>query len=165
MSEPNTGIVFPKAILTPIRGKPTITTVKTLTKELYANAASIYSTRGGGTSGHLSLMMNATTYLTRTSIAFDEPIHPGAGPTHAANATGPQITETNRLYSARLKEHERYHHTLLSLKAQILAALEPKYLAILEDDVMGFADVKPIDMLEHLKSEYGEKKLARSERP
>jgi hypothetical protein len=69
---------------------------------------SISSTRGGGAHGHLTLTVSDLQYLAIAGIAFDVPAHPGAAPAHAAAATVTQITETNRAYTASLKEFNVY---------------------------------------------------------
>jgi hypothetical protein len=148
-------LVFPYPVLTPITGHPTNTTLQRLQKPLYANARAIHSTRGGGANGHLALIMSDATYLARTAVPFAPPVHPGVAPVHAAAATGPAITETNRQYAYDLSEHTRYLSVREELKRQILNAVAPRYLSILEDADFGYADVGPNAMLAHLQTTYG----------
>ena len=68
---------FPHPLLTPIEGKPTAFTVTRLRKELFANARSVPSARGGGLHGHLAILLSEADYFTRVGIAFDVPLHPG----------------------------------------------------------------------------------------
>jgi hypothetical protein len=89
---------FPHPVLTPIIGKPTTATTKLLQCEIFANARAIHSTRGGGANGHLSVCMPNPAYLAHMGQAFTAPIHPGAQPTHAIDATSTQISTTNRQY-------------------------------------------------------------------
>ena len=65
---------FERANLTPIHGEPTYETVHKLWNKIKANARSVYSHLGGGTHGHLSLVLTAaqyadisTTFFTRVS--------------------------------------------------------------------------------------------------
>ncbi len=69
-------LTFPHPKLTPIVSTPNNTALKHLTKELYANARAIPSTRGGGGHGHLGLIMPAAEYLVVTGVAFQLPAHP-----------------------------------------------------------------------------------------
>jgi hypothetical protein len=148
-------LVFPHPVLTPITGRPTNTTLQTLQKQLYANARAVHSTRGGGLNGHLALVMPDAAYLARTTVPFAPPVHPGVAPVHAAGATGPAITETNRQYAADLNEHTRYLTVGEELKKQVLTAVATRYLSILEDAEFGYADVGANAMLAHLQETYG----------
>src|SRR5210317_1138257 len=53
-----TPIPFPHPVLTRVIGKPTAVTLKILKKEIYANATSVFSNRGGGGLGHLGAVMD-----------------------------------------------------------------------------------------------------------
>jgi hypothetical protein len=151
-----TMLTFPHPILTVITGTPTNSSLQLLKKQLFANARAIPSTRGGGANGHLALIMTAAVYLARTNIAFDLPVHPGPAPAHAQGATAPQITETNRQYTADLQEYRLYLTVQEELKKHLLAAVPPMYLRTLEDPDLGFADVTSITMLTHLQDTYGQ---------
>lgn len=148
-------LVFPHPSLSPITGQPTSTSLKLLHKEVFTNARAIPSTRGGGAHGHLGLVMPAANYLALTGHAFMLPLHPGAAPVHAVGATAAQITETNRVFTATLAELTTANQFRQEIKKLILAAVNSIYLASLEDDTFGYADVSPNAMLVHLKSSYG----------
>ena len=68
---------FERAQLTPICGKPTYDTVHKLWNEVKANARSVYSNLGGGTHGHLGLVLMTAQYAAISTIAFTRPDHPG----------------------------------------------------------------------------------------
>ena len=108
----------------------------------------------GGVHGHLSLLMSADKYLLLSGSPFEAPQHPGDAPTHAVNATISRITETNRQYHAALREITTYRTVHAKLKQQILTAVPDLYLNSLEDDLMGYADVDAVDMIEHLDDRY-----------
>lgn len=146
---------FPHPSLTPIDGKPTNSSIQILQRELFTNARSVVSNRGGGTNGHLALLLSPEAYIARAGIAFVPPEHPGPGPIHGNPATAGQITETNRQYAANLSEHSLYHQVSVELKKQLLAAIQPSYLHALEDADYGFADVSPFALLHHLHTTYG----------
>ena len=155
-SPTSSGLTFPHPDLTVIRGEPTNTTLRLLKKELYANARQIHSTRGGGTNGHLRLLMTPAAYLARAGVAFDVPVHPGNAPVHAPLATAAQIAETIRLFTQTTKEHKMYLTVHACLKQQLLKAVDYRYLQILEDPDYSYADVTPLAMLEHLETTYGQ---------
>ena len=65
---------FKRAHLNPIRGEPTYDTVHKLWNEVKANARSVYSNLGGGTYGHLGLVLTTAKYASIS--AFTRPDHP-----------------------------------------------------------------------------------------
>jgi hypothetical protein len=88
-------------------------------------------------------------------VHFVVPVHHGVAPVHAANATQFQITETNRQYEANVKTFNVFTQCRLKIKQQILAAVDNLYTQALEDDDFGYAQVEPIDLLDHLWDIYG----------
>jgi hypothetical protein len=155
-SSSTTSLSFPHPELTPVSGEPTTASLRLLKKELFANARQIHSTRGGGTNGHLQIMMTDVEYITRANVAFIVPVHPGDAPVHAANATGLAIAETIRLFNVSVDEHRLYEKVTAELKQQLLKAVNTRYLQVLEDQDFGFADVSPRIMLAHLQDTYGQ---------
>ena len=63
-----------------LKFKPTNTTLQLLQRQIYTNARSVPSTRGGGLLGHLAVVMNDAEYLARAGVAFIIPLHPGPPP-------------------------------------------------------------------------------------
>jgi hypothetical protein len=77
---------FPHGKLTKILGKPTNTSLQVLKRQLYDNAASIPSRRGGGAHGHLGIVLEANWYLAISgNIAWSTPKHPGDSPIFGAD--------------------------------------------------------------------------------
>ena len=68
---------FEGANLTPIRGEPTYETVHKLWNKIKVNARSVYSHLGGGTHGHLGLVLTAAHYADISNTVFTRPTHPG----------------------------------------------------------------------------------------
>jgi hypothetical protein len=155
MTTTNASFPLPHAELTPIPGKPTAAAIRQLKKELYANARSIHSDRGGGLNGHLGLVMPTAAYVIRAGAAFAEPNHPGIQPIHAAAATAAQITAANRAYDQALDEFKTYATIKEKLKQQVLVAVDPIYYQDLEDDTFGYADVLIPVIITHLSTTYG----------
>ena len=67
---------FERANLTPICGEPTYETVHKLWNEVKANARSVYSNPGGGTHGHLGLVLTTPQYAAISTTDFTRPDHP-----------------------------------------------------------------------------------------
>uniref|UniRef100_A0A7S2VD11 Uncharacterized protein n=1 Tax=Entomoneis paludosa TaxID=265537 RepID=A0A7S2VD11_9STRA len=145
---------FPHPILTKVVGQPTPKAMQLFRKELYANAMSVASTRGGGQNGHLALMMDEPTYTALAGVAFVVPVHPGDQPAHAHNATAAQMTETNRQYDKAIVDFNAYVGVRNKLRSQILEAVDNTYYATLEHDQFGYAQVTPFQLLDELATTY-----------
>ena len=145
---------FPYETLTPIEGKPTNTTLRLLQeRQLFTNARSAPSARGGGNHGHLAIVLNPAEYLARAGVPFTIPVHPGPPP--AAAGTAAVIAIALRAYTDALADVTLYNSLRSALTAQILNAVNASFLSALEDPDFGFGDVTPLAMLNHLRSEYG----------
>jgi len=155
MASNTSALMFPHPKLTPIIGKPTNTALKQLTKEIYANKLAIPSTRGGGGHGHLGLIMPLAEYKLLTGGVFQLLSHPGPVPVHAIGANAATQQETMHAYDATLKELALATNAREEMKCQLLDAVECLYLAALDDDTFGFADVAISAMLVHLCTMYG----------
>jgi hypothetical protein len=146
---------FPYATLTPIEGKPTNTTLQLLQRQLYTNARAVDSPRGGGTHGHMAMLLSDAEYIARAGVPFVVPIHPGAAPDAAAGATAAQIAEAIRAYNQAIADVTLYNRLSAALTAQIITAVNASFLSALDDPDFGFSDVTPRAMLAHLRTEYG----------
>ena len=144
---------FPYASLTPIDGKPTNTTLQVLQRQIFTNARSVPSARGGGNHGHLAIVLPAADYLLRTGFPFVVPLHPGQAP--EAVGTSAAIAVAIRNYNDALADVTLYNSLSAALTSQILTAVNSSFLSALEDPDFGFGDVTPLAMLTHLRTEYG----------
>jgi hypothetical protein len=135
-----------------IVGQPTYATLVVLRRESYTSACAVHSSlRGGGTHGHLGLIEPPADYLLHAAQPFIAPVHPGIAPDHGLNPTQAIITEGNRKFAAAVVEFATYINvTNEALKKSILHAVDDKYLAILSNNIMGYADVICCDMMAHL---------------
>jgi hypothetical protein len=149
---------FPHPELTLLQAndeKPNHSSIKLLHKQINANAMSIPSVQGSGTHGHLFLTVSAAAYQVFANVGFNLPTHPGPAPVHAAAATAAAITETNRQYSANLKEFQVFTSTEASLSKQLIAAVPSTYIDELSHEELGFANVSTLALLTHLDTTYG----------
>jgi hypothetical protein len=135
--------------------KPTYTTLTAFRNAINTNALSIPSIRGGGTLGHLALVLEAPDYLIVSGEAFTLPAHPGASATHAAGATSSEISEANRQHQVLLNEQAVYYNTRQALQKQILAKVHPTYIETLRHPITQFSQVTPLQILTHLWTTYG----------
>jgi hypothetical protein len=144
---------FPHETLTPIIGKPTNTTLQLMQRQLFTNARSVPSSRGGGVYGHLAMLLSDADYLARAGVAFVVPVHPGPPPPPVGAAA--VIAVAIRTYTEALADVTLYNNLRAALTAQILTAVNLSFLSALEDPDFGFSDVTPRAMLDHLRLEYG----------
>lgn len=123
--------------------------------ELIANAMSVPSTRGGGQHGHLALVLPPLELNLVAPEPFIEPQHPGPPPEHAANATNAQMHAADTAYARAITDFNTYRNTRNALRAQILATVHQDYSNILSHPLFGYANITPLDLIEHLTATYG----------
>ena len=144
---------FPHETLTPIVGKPTNTTLQLLQRQLFTNARSVPSTRGGGLHGHLAMVLSDADYLARAGVPFEVPVHPGPPPLAVGAAA--TVAVALRVHTEAIDNVTCYNNLRAALTSQLITAINASFLSALEDPVFGFSDVSPRHMLEHLITEYG----------
>ena len=87
---------FPMRNINPMRGEPTYDSITSLKADLFANAAVIPTTLGGGQHGHLGLVMKDQLYQTLSGTVFIVPPDPGPLP----------LFNPNRTYTAALCDYD-----------------------------------------------------------
>ena len=146
---------FPNT-LPKIDGPPSYDTLSQAKELLKANAASVPSTRGGGSSGYLGIVLSDASYATVDPTAFVVPNYPGPQPVIPAGATAAQISEAVRLHAESLREWREYTNLQQALKKQLINSLDPVYLRARKDRNTGFAKVSLRDLLQFLFDNYGQ---------
>lgn len=150
---------FPHPVLTPLPTDrtPTAAQIRTLKKELLANALSVPSTRGGGALGHTGVCLSNADYIllpAAAGTAWIDPTHPGANPILGAAPTGPQITEANRVHKQAEEQYFHFKQTEAAIRNCILTAVPSHYIDTLKDELFGFSTVAPRTILAHLMTAY-----------
>jgi hypothetical protein len=151
---------FPKSILPKVEGEPDYQTIQATRKFLQANSRAIGTHLGRGTLGHLGLIISDASYST---IAPPTPGEPTLWKTPNARGRAPATTDgTAAQISAALHAWEEdgqtyrtYTSVQQALKKQIISVFEPIYLDILNDNMVGYANISARDMLDHLFETYG----------
>jgi hypothetical protein len=117
-------------------------------------AAAIPTSFGGGNHGHAGMIVNNAKYLTMTGgIQFITPINPGAYPTNiAGNATNAVRSLEEAMHKTLVREYEIYCRVEQALKDIILETVEKDYLLEIEDEVLGYLNQTPKQMITHLRN-------------
>jgi hypothetical protein len=146
---------FPHPILPTVQGEPDYQTIKLL----QSNAWAIDTHLIGGSVGHLGLILSDAMYAMISpatesgSTLWESPPAPGRAPgnTHGTSA---QISAERHTWDEEFKSYCTYTSVQQALK-QIIIVVEPMYLDILNDDMIGFANISVMAMVDHLFSTYG----------
>jgi hypothetical protein len=147
-----------KETATKIFGQPTANNLTQLEKELIAIAAAIPTSLGGGNHGHAGTIVDDAKYLTMTGgIQFITPINSGAYPTNiAGNATNSVHSHKEAMHKNLIREYEIYCGVKQALKDIILETVEKDYLLEIEDEVLGYLNQTPKQMITHLRNRVGQ---------
>jgi len=145
-----------KETVTKIHGQPTNKDLTILEKELIAILANIPTTLGGGNHGHAGILMEPARYLLTTGVPFNIPANPGNYPANVAgNAAAGIRARAEAEHKEEVKEYETFQGVVQATKDIILEAVDPEYLLEIEDEILGYLNQTPTDMLNHLRDRGG----------
>jgi hypothetical protein len=151
---------FPHPVLTTVQGEPDYQTIHATWKSLQANSRAIDTHLGGGTLGHLGLIISDASYaiIAPTTDAGPTlwiiPQAPGRAPANTYD-TSAQISAARHVWEEDVQTYLTYTSVQQALKKQIISVFEPMYLDILNDNMVGFTNISARDMLDHLFSTNG----------
>jgi hypothetical protein len=151
---------FPHPVLPTVQGEPDYQTIHAIRKSLQANLRAIDTHLGGGTLGHLGLIVSDASY-TMIAPTMDagptlwiRPQAPGRAPANT-DGTSAQISADRHVWEEDVQTYRTCTSVQQALKKQIISVFEPMYLDVLNDSMVGFANISAKDMLDHLFSTYG----------
>jgi len=146
-----------KETVTKIHGQPTSHDLTILEKELIAILAGIPTALGGGSFGHVGVIMDETAYLTMTNgIAFENPANPGVYPAGlAANAAATVRARAEAEHKELINQFETFEGVRQGVKDLIVEAVDNEYLIEIEHEMLGFLNQTPRQMLDHLLTRGG----------
>jgi hypothetical protein len=110
--------------------------------------------------GHLGLIVSDVSYAmvspaTEASPAlWVNPTAPGQAPVNT-DGTVAQISAARRSWDEAVHTYRTYTSVQQALKKQIITVFEPMYLDVLDDDMVGFANITSQEILDHLFISYG----------
>jgi hypothetical protein len=82
------------------------------------------------------------------------PHAPGRAPA-ATDGTAAQISAARHLWEEDIQTYRTYTSVQQALKKQIISIFEPMYLDILNENIVGYANISARDRLDHLFESYG----------
>ena len=112
-----------------IIGIPTYDNLHQMQLELKSNALYVHSNLGGGTHGHLGLLMNYTRYATLSSVVYVCPVHPGILQTFS-NAIIFSSYKLKRVYDKNLGVLYEVRGVEQALIQQIVTAVNENILSL-----------------------------------
>jgi hypothetical protein len=151
---------FPHPVLPTVQGEPDYQTIHATRKFLQANSRAIDMHLGGGTLGHLGLIISDASYAMTSQTTNGEPrfwITPQSPRWATANTDGTaaQISAARHIWEEDVKTYRTCTSVQQALKKQIISVFEPIYLDILNDNIVGYAKISPRGMVDHLFETYG----------
>jgi hypothetical protein len=151
---------FPHPILPTVQGETEYQTIHAILKLLQESARAIDTHLGGGTLGHLGLIVSDASYAMVAPATeagptlWVNPTSPGWAPVDT-DGTAAQISAARHSWDEAVHTYRTYTYVQQALKKQIIAVFEPMYFDILSDNMVGFANITSRDMLDHLCMSYG----------
>jgi hypothetical protein len=147
---------FPLPILQTVQDEPEYQMIHVIRKLLQANARAIYTRLGSGALGHLGLVVSDAAYAIITPTGEHVPIlwtkqtSPGREPAVLDQGTSAQLSTFRYSWEQAVLTYRTFNTVQQLLKKQIITVFEPMYLEILNDDIIGFANITAREMIDHL---------------
>jgi hypothetical protein len=150
---------FPHPVLPTVQGEPDYQTIHAIQKSLQANSRAIDTHLGGGTLGHLVPIVSDASYAMISPVTdagptlWVSPTAPGRAPANT-DGTAAQISAARHIWEEDVQTYRTYTSVQQALKNQIISVFELMYLDVLNDNMVGFANISARDMLDHLLGAY-----------
>jgi hypothetical protein len=137
---------FTHPVLPTVQGEPDYQTIQATRKFLQANLRAIDTNLGGGTLGHLGLIISDASYsmIAPTTASgptlWTSPQAPGRAPANT-DGTAAQISAAHHIWEENVQTYRTCTSVQQALKKQIISIIEPMYLDILNDNMVGYANI------------------------
>jgi hypothetical protein len=151
---------FPHPILPTFQGEQDYQTIHAVRKLLQANARAIDTHLGGGALGNLGLVVSYASYAMVSPATEAGPTiwvdltALGRAPVNT-DCTAAQISPARHIWDEAVHTYRAYTSVQKALKKQIITVFDPIYLDVLNEDMVGFANITAREMLDHLFMSYG----------
>ena len=145
-----------KETVTKIHGQPTDKDLTILENKLISILANMPTTIRGGNHGHAGILMDPVRYQLIAGVLFINPVNPRNYPANVTvNATAGVGARAEAEHKEEVKEYETFQDVVQATKDIILEAVDHEYLLEIEDDILGFLNQTPTDMMNHLRNRGG----------
>jgi hypothetical protein len=138
---------FPHPVLPTVQGEPDYQTIHAIRKSLQANSRAIDTHLGGGPLGHLGRIVSDASYAMIAPATEAGPTlwisrtAPGRAPANT-DGTAAQISAARHICEEDVQTYRTYYTSVQqALKKQIISVFEPMYLDVLNDNMVGFANI------------------------
>ena len=139
-----------------INEQPTDDNINKLTTQLTAALVTILTTNGGGTLGHIRIVVPESRYVAlSTGPKLVRPVHPGAYPATASDDMKTREKEVAE-HKAEIKEFETYMACKAWARLAIVSAVEDEWISEKHDEDIGYQGVQPLKLLELLQNACGD---------
>jgi hypothetical protein len=151
---------FSHPVLPTVQGEPDYQTIHATRKFLQANPQAIDTHLGGGTLGHLGLIILDASYAMIAQAKNCKPTFwitpqsPRRAPA-TTDRTAAQISAARHIWEEDVQTYRTCTSVQQALKKQIISVFEPMYLNILNENMVGYANISSIGMLDHPFETYG----------
>jgi hypothetical protein len=145
---------FSHPVLPTVQIEPDYQTIHATRKFLQANSRTIDTHLGGGTLGHLGLIISDASYAMIDPTTDDGPTlwttpqAPGRA-TANTDGTAAQISAASHIWEEDVQTYWTCTSVQQALKKQIISVFEPMYLEILNEKMVGYANISAIDIYYH----------------
>jgi hypothetical protein len=151
---------FSHPVLPTVQGEPDYQTIHATIKFLPSNSRAIDTHLGGGTLGHLGIIISDASYAMISPTTdygptlWRTPQAPGRASTNT-DGTVAQISAARHIWEEDVQTYRTCTSVQQALKNQIISVFEPMYLEIFNDNMVGYVNISAGDMLDHLFETYG----------
>ncbi len=133
-----------------IDGQPMDDDINKLTTQLTAALVTILTTNGGGTLGHIGIVVPESRYVALSSgPKLVRPVHPGAYPATASDNTKTSEKEVAE-HKAKFKEFETYMACKAWTRLAIVSAVDKEWISKRHDEDIGYQGIQPLELLKLL---------------
>jgi hypothetical protein len=133
-----------------IDGQPMDNDINKLTMQLTAALGTISTTNGGGTLGHIGIVVPQSRYVALSmGPRLVQPVHPGAYPATASEDTKTREKEVAK-HKAKIKEFETYMACKAWARMAIVSAVDKEWISKRQDEDIDYQGVHPLELLKLL---------------
>jgi hypothetical protein len=135
-------VSFPLTILPTVEGEPDYQMIHATIKFLQVNSRAIDTPLGGGTLGHLGIIVSDTAYSNTAPSTAESPIFwvspnaPGWAPS-TMDGTAAQLSAAHHVWEEDVQNYRTCTSVQQALKKQIIGVFDPMYLKILNEKMVG----------------------------